>query len=145
MSFKPGFTKAALAAAFALVSSGASAQYSDGVIKLGVLNDMSGLYADITGTGSLWAARKAVEGEVLSFCSERVEHARGVEVTDVKITLETGADGRWWLRRVTESRCYGASVSGATTFSASSGGIAWPIKGHTIRDLNPDWDEVVFI
>ena len=61
MSFKPGFTKAALAAAFALVSSGASAQYSDGVIKLGVLNDMSGLYADITGTGSLWAARKAVE------------------------------------------------------------------------------------
>jgi branched-chain amino acid transport system substrate-binding protein len=39
----------------------ASAQYSDGVIKIGVMNDMSGLYSDITGPGSVWAARKAVE------------------------------------------------------------------------------------
>ena len=52
-----------IAAALALVGSAsvAHAQYSDGVIKIGVLNDMSGLYADITGPGSLWAARKAVE------------------------------------------------------------------------------------
>jgi branched-chain amino acid transport system substrate-binding protein len=52
-----------LVAALALAStaSAANAQYSDGVIKIGVLNDMSGLYADITGPGSLWAARKAVE------------------------------------------------------------------------------------
>jgi branched-chain amino acid transport system substrate-binding protein len=31
------------------------------VIKIGVMNDMSGLYSDITGPGSVWAARKAVE------------------------------------------------------------------------------------
>jgi len=58
---RPLFAKAALAAAIALSAATASAQYSDGVIKLGVINDMSGLYADITGAGSLWAARKAVE------------------------------------------------------------------------------------
>jgi branched-chain amino acid transport system substrate-binding protein len=35
----------------------AQAQISDGVIKIGVLNDMSGLYADIGGPGSVVAAR----------------------------------------------------------------------------------------
>ena len=39
----------------------ADAQYSDGVIKIGVLNDQSGLYADLTGQGSVWAAKKAIE------------------------------------------------------------------------------------
>ena len=39
----------------------ASAQISDDVIKLGVLNDMSGLYADLGGPGSVVAARMAVE------------------------------------------------------------------------------------
>lgn len=37
------------------------AQYSDGVIRIGVMNDMSGLYSDITGQGSVVAARMAVE------------------------------------------------------------------------------------
>ena len=40
---------------------GAQAQISDGIVKIGVLNDMSGLYSDITGPGSLSAARLAVE------------------------------------------------------------------------------------
>ena len=51
------------AAAIAL-SAGAGAalaDYTDGVIRIGVLNDQSGLYSDITGQGSVWAARKAVE------------------------------------------------------------------------------------
>jgi branched-chain amino acid transport system substrate-binding protein len=39
----------------------ALAEYTDGVIRMGVLNDQSGLYSDITGQGSVWAARKAVE------------------------------------------------------------------------------------
>ena len=39
----------------------AQAQYSDGVIKLGVMNDQSGLYADLTGQGSVWSAQKAIE------------------------------------------------------------------------------------
>jgi branched-chain amino acid transport system substrate-binding protein len=39
----------------------AHAEYSDGVIKIGVMNDQSGLYADLSGQGSVWAARKAIE------------------------------------------------------------------------------------
>jgi branched-chain amino acid transport system substrate-binding protein len=50
-----------LATAFGLGAAGAQAQISDGVIKIGVMNDMSGLYADIAGPGSVVAARMAVE------------------------------------------------------------------------------------
>ena len=44
-----------------LASSSAFAQYTDGVIKIGVLSDMSSLYADIGGPGSVAAAKLAVE------------------------------------------------------------------------------------
>ena len=36
-------------------------RYTDGVIKIGVMNDMSGTYSDLTGQGSVVAARMAVE------------------------------------------------------------------------------------
>jgi branched-chain amino acid transport system substrate-binding protein len=49
------------AVALGFAASGAHAQVSDGVIKIGVLNDMSSLYADIAGPGSVVAARMAVE------------------------------------------------------------------------------------
>jgi branched-chain amino acid transport system substrate-binding protein len=39
----------------------AQAQYTDGVIKIGVMNDMSGTYSDLSGQGSVIAARMAVE------------------------------------------------------------------------------------
>lgn len=39
----------------------AQAQVSDGVIKIGVLTDMSSLYTDLSGSGSVLAARQAVE------------------------------------------------------------------------------------
>jgi len=45
----------------ALGAGAAQAQISDGVIKIGVMNDASGLYSDITGQGSVIAARMAVE------------------------------------------------------------------------------------
>jgi branched-chain amino acid transport system substrate-binding protein len=61
MTLKPTILKTAIAGALALLAGAASAQYTDGVIKIGVMNDMSGLYADIAGPGSVWAARKAVE------------------------------------------------------------------------------------
>jgi branched-chain amino acid transport system substrate-binding protein len=46
----------------------AQAQVSDDVVKIGVLNDQSGLYADVSGPGGVTAARMAVEdfgGKVL--------------------------------------------------------------------------------
>src|SRR5690349_15161290 len=53
----------ALAAALALawISGGALAQISDNVIKIGVLSDMSSLYTDLAGAGSVIAAKMAVE------------------------------------------------------------------------------------
>ena len=50
----------ALLGAFATVAS-ANANYSDGVIKIGILNDRSSLYSDLAGEGSVVAAQMAVE------------------------------------------------------------------------------------
>jgi len=51
----------AAAAVCAVAMGSAQAQISDGVVKIGVLNDMSGVYADISGPSSIWAAKAAVE------------------------------------------------------------------------------------
>ncbi|MFZ5691938.1 MAG: ABC transporter substrate-binding protein [Pseudomonadota bacterium] len=51
----------AAAVAAALGCGAAQAQYTDGVIKIGVMNDMSGTYSDLSGQGSVIAARMAVE------------------------------------------------------------------------------------
>src|SRR5207248_9872115 len=48
------------AAPLAVAASLAQAQISDGVVKFGVLSDMSSLYSDIGGGGSVVAARMAI-------------------------------------------------------------------------------------
>jgi branched-chain amino acid transport system substrate-binding protein len=53
------FSLAAVIAA--LMCSTAQAQISDGTIRIGVMNDMSGTYSDLSGQGSVIAARMAVE------------------------------------------------------------------------------------
>ena len=45
----------------ALMCGTAQAQMSDGVVKIGVMNDMSGTYADLAGPGSVVAAQMALE------------------------------------------------------------------------------------
>jgi branched-chain amino acid transport system substrate-binding protein len=52
---------AGLAAAMALGAAPARAQISDDMVKIAVLNDMSGLYADLAGPGSVLAAQMAVK------------------------------------------------------------------------------------
>src|ERR1700752_3203525 len=49
------------ALALVLADGVARAQYTDGVIRIGVMNDMSGTYSDLSGQGSVAAARMAVE------------------------------------------------------------------------------------
>src|SRR5262249_61677035 len=51
----------AILAFVAAASFGTAAQAEDINVKLGVLNDMSSLYADISGPGSVIAAKMAVE------------------------------------------------------------------------------------
>ena len=51
----------ALAIAGTFAAGGAQAQISNNVVKIGVLSDMSSLYADLAGAGSVVAAKMAVE------------------------------------------------------------------------------------
>jgi branched-chain amino acid transport system substrate-binding protein len=61
-------------AAFCGAAGTAQAEYTDGVIKIGVMNDQSGLYADLTGQGSVWAAKKAIEDFCKSTkCHDKIE------------------------------------------------------------------------
>jgi branched-chain amino acid transport system substrate-binding protein len=57
----PRPTTLAFAAALSLAAGGATAQISDDLVKIGVLTDASGPYADSGGKGSLAAARMAAE------------------------------------------------------------------------------------
>ena len=56
------YLKVAAVLAFAMsLRTVAHAQYTDGVVKIGVLSDMSSVYSDLTGTGSVAAAKLAVQ------------------------------------------------------------------------------------
>jgi branched-chain amino acid transport system substrate-binding protein len=66
----------ALISALAIACTGATAvhaQVSDDVVRIGVLNDQSGLYADLGGPGSVVAARMAVEDAGSSVLGKPVE------------------------------------------------------------------------
>ncbi|HMW53599.1 MAG TPA: ABC transporter substrate-binding protein [Rhodocyclaceae bacterium] len=52
---------AACTAALATLSAGAHAQISGGVVKIGVLTDLSGTYSDLAGSGAVLATKMAVE------------------------------------------------------------------------------------
>lgn len=62
MSYRTAAALIATTAAFCSQSALAqSAKISDGVIKVGVIEDMSGVYADITGKGAVTAAQMAID------------------------------------------------------------------------------------
>jgi branched-chain amino acid transport system substrate-binding protein len=62
-----------LAVAAAFSAGAAEAQISDNVIKIGVLSDMSSLYADIGGPGSVVAAKMGVEDSGIEKRGYKVE------------------------------------------------------------------------
>ena len=66
-------TMIALGVAAALSLGTAQAQVSDGVIKIGVLSDMSSLYTDLAGAGSVVAAKMAVEDSGIEKRGYKVE------------------------------------------------------------------------
>ena len=63
----------ALAIAGTFVAGAAHAQISDNVIKIGVLSDMSSLYTDLAGAGSVLAAKMAVEDSGIEKRGYKVE------------------------------------------------------------------------
>jgi len=60
MSSRKTLVAIGVGTAFAAAAGHAGAQISDNMIKLGVLTDMSSLYTDLAGAGSVAAARMAV-------------------------------------------------------------------------------------
>lgn len=88
----------ALAIATALLGAlPAAAEISDGAVKIGVLTDMSGVYSDITGKGSITAARMAVEDCLKAEC-------QGMKIEVVSADHQNKADigsaiTREWIDR----------------------------------------------
>jgi branched-chain amino acid transport system substrate-binding protein len=66
-------TLLSLAVAAALGAGAAQAQISDNVVKIGVLSDMSSLYTDLAGAGSVVAAKMAVEDSGIEKRGVKVE------------------------------------------------------------------------
>ena len=66
-------TMLGVAVAASLSFGTAQAQVSDGVIKIGVLSDMSSLYSDLAGAGSVVAAKLAIEDSGIEKRGYKVE------------------------------------------------------------------------
>jgi len=90
-----------IAAAFCLAAGAAEAEFSNGVIKIGVMNDQSGTYADLAWPGSVWAAKKAVEDFCKAQkCYDKIEVIWNSVVTEIHgeatvtgVTLEDTVTG----------------------------------------------------
>jgi branched-chain amino acid transport system substrate-binding protein len=62
MTFKPALKTLFQAVGLALATMGAaSAQVSDGIVKIGVLTDLSGTYSDVAGKGTVVATQMAID------------------------------------------------------------------------------------
>jgi branched-chain amino acid transport system substrate-binding protein len=88
---------AACAAAGAALTVPAAAEISDGVVKIGVLTDMAGVYSDITGKGSVLAAQMAVQDCLKAECA-------GLKIEVVSADHQNKADigsniAREWIDR----------------------------------------------
>jgi len=75
----------------------AAAEISDGAVRIGVLTDMSGVYSDITGKGSITAARMAVEDCLKAEC-------QGMKIEVISADHQNKADvgsaiAREWIDR----------------------------------------------
>jgi branched-chain amino acid transport system substrate-binding protein len=68
LSFRKLFSRSVLAIAVSLIGTAAQAQISDGVVKIGILSDMSGPYSSMGGQGSVVAAGMALEDCMKAEC-----------------------------------------------------------------------------
>lgn len=88
-TFKLVKLASALLIAGCCIGAGAQPKISDGVVKIGVLTDLSGVNADLTGPGSVFAAQLAVQdfgGKVLGMPIEVVsaDHQNKADIASTK-------------------------------------------------------------
>jgi branched-chain amino acid transport system substrate-binding protein len=82
------------AAALALAAAPAVAQVSDNIVKIGVLTDMSSLYADINGPGAVWATQMAIEDAGGSVLGKKIELIQADVQNKPDVAVSVG--GRWY-------------------------------------------------
>src|SRR5579862_2497384 len=84
--FMKAATRSLLAIAMAslFTAGAANAQYTNNEVKLGVLSDMSSLYTDLAGAGSVVATKMAIEDSGIE--------KRGIKVTVVEADHQNKAD-----------------------------------------------------
>ncbi len=124
----------ALALTAALVS-GAPALAQDKIVKLGILDDMSGLYADVGGAGSVIAAQMAIEDSGLV--------AKGWKIDIVSADHQNKPDvgvnvARQWIDQEKVDGLFGVLSSGvalAVTGVAKEKNVVYMNSGAAASDL----------
>jgi branched-chain amino acid transport system substrate-binding protein len=87
------------------------ADYRGGTIRIGVLNDQSGLYADIAGTASVWVARKAAEDFGAAAKGMKVEILSGDHQNKPDIGLSIAR--QWFALEISRSTGQAQNRTGA--------------------------------
>ncbi|WP_332774739.1 ABC transporter substrate-binding protein [Polaromonas sp.] len=125
----------------------AQAQVSDDVVKIGVLNDLSGVYSDLSGQGSVVAARLAIEemgGKVLGKPVELV-FADHQNKPDVAANLARGWFDQSKVDMVTDFPTSSTALAvmeiarQKNRVSMPSSGLATAILGEKCSPLNAQW------
>ncbi len=125
----------------------AQAQVSDDVVKIGVLNDLSGVYSDLSGQGSVVAARLAIEemgGKVLGKPVELV-FADHQNKPDVAANLARGWFDQGKVDMVTDFPTSSTALAvmeiarQKNRVSMPSSGLATAILGEKCSPLNAQW------
>ncbi|KMO32078.1 ABC transporter permease [Methylobacterium variabile] len=96
--FTGGQVLASLILALGLASTPARAEISGGVVRIGVLNDASGMFRDVTGEGSVVAARMAAEdfaggGKGIKVEIVRADHQNKPDVGSALVRRWIDVDG----------------------------------------------------
>jgi branched-chain amino acid transport system substrate-binding protein len=137
--------------------SSARAQISDGVVKIGVLNDMSSLYSDATGKGSLTAAQMAVadfggkvQGSPIEVISADHQNKPDVGSTIARAWYDTGkvdvivdvptSSVALAIQQITQERnrvflISGAGASDLTGTACSPNGIHWTYDTYALSNV----------
>ncbi len=110
---------AAGALALALAAQPALAQISDDVVKLGVLTDMSSLYADINGPGAVVATQMAIEDAGGTVLGKKIELIQG-DVQN-KADVGTAIAGRWYSSENVDVILGAAASSSSLAVAAVAG------------------------
>ena len=125
------------AGALCVAAGAAQAQYSDGTIKIGVMNDQSGTYADLSGQGSVWAAKKAIE----DFCKTTKCHDK-IEVVFAdhqnKPDIGSNVVRQWYRRRQGRRGRRRADLLGGAGRQHHHQGEEQGVPGVGRRGLRPD-------